>query len=176
MKLILNNFRKYESKEFEFPDNGITLISGDSNCGKSTIFKAIFFTLYGIQKGSNLRGDIITRGKKTCSTTLEYKNLKIIRTNGKTSLKVFIQLPNEERELLGEDAQQFIFSEFGKFFGFTSYIAQRNCESFLGISPAKRLELLQNFSGLEESFKIKEQFKTIHTTKKEEKGKIEAEN
>jgi DNA repair exonuclease SbcCD ATPase subunit len=46
MKLYLTNFRRYDSVAFEFND-GITKITGESGAGKSTIFEAICWCLYG---------------------------------------------------------------------------------------------------------------------------------
>ena len=41
MKLVLKNFRYHENKTFEFDDTkgGLTLISGPSGQGKSTILR-----------------------------------------------------------------------------------------------------------------------------------------
>ena len=50
MKLILKNFRCYESQVFDFHDKGLILISGQSGLGKSTILNAIQFCLFGIGK------------------------------------------------------------------------------------------------------------------------------
>ena len=79
MKLILTNFRKHEDKTFEFSDKpGLTLISGISGCGKSTIFKAIAFAIAGGKRGRGLVGKtLITRGKRKCSVELEYKGIHI---------------------------------------------------------------------------------------------------
>ena len=57
MKLILENIKSYTNKTFEFND-GITLIQGKSGSGKSSIFHAILFVLFGKFK------DIVKIGKK----------------------------------------------------------------------------------------------------------------
>ena len=50
MKLHLINFRCYEDKTFDFGELGVTLISGPSGVGKTTIMMAINFVLFGSGK------------------------------------------------------------------------------------------------------------------------------
>ena len=47
MQLSLKDFRCYKDKTFNLGEKGITLISGSSGKGKSTILIAIYFVLYG---------------------------------------------------------------------------------------------------------------------------------
>jgi DNA repair exonuclease SbcCD ATPase subunit len=162
MKITLKNFREYEKKEFIFSDTGSTLISGRSGLGKTSIFMAIYFVLYGILKGSGLRGHILSRDKRPCSVTLEYKNMKITRTNGKNNLTVNVG----GKEIFGEEAQEFIFTEFGKHFGHTSYVPQRDKENFLEMSPKDRLGMLQTLSHSEESSKLKDRLNEVKTETK----------
>ncbi|MDQ1243825.1 MAG: repair protein SbcC/Rad50 [Campylobacterota bacterium] len=56
-KLHLENFKKYSSYEIEFGE-GLIGIIGKNGSGKSTIFEAIFFALYGELKGKGYK-DIV---------------------------------------------------------------------------------------------------------------------
>ena len=74
LKLIINAFGPYiEETIIDFTqlgDNGIYLITGDTGAGKTTIFDAITFVLYGCASGdarktNNLRSDYATENNKT---------------------------------------------------------------------------------------------------------------
>ena len=77
MKLKLHNFRCHSDSEYEFPDLGLVLLSGNSGSGKSTILKAILYALFG----SKAVRKPYSFGTNTCSVTLEFMGMKIHRTN-----------------------------------------------------------------------------------------------
>jgi len=52
-KLILNNFKQYKNAAINFPE-GLTGLTGRNGAGKSTVFDAITFALFGPLKGVNL--------------------------------------------------------------------------------------------------------------------------
>ena len=74
-KLKLQNFKKYESLEIEFKE-GLTGIVGKNGAGKSTIFEAILFCLYGELKNKGDK-DIIRNAnvsaKEVVSATLVFE-------------------------------------------------------------------------------------------------------
>ncbi|GAB1350532.1 DNA double-strand break repair ATPase Rad50 [Ignavibacteriales bacterium] len=51
--LILNNFKQYKNATINFPE-GLTGLTGRNGAGKSTVFDAITFALFGPLKGVNL--------------------------------------------------------------------------------------------------------------------------
>ncbi|RLF04807.1 MAG: hypothetical protein DRJ64_06405, partial [Thermoprotei archaeon] len=71
-KLKLKNIRSYKDEIIEFPSGSI-LLSGDIGSGKSTIFLAIEFALFGT-KGRELPGNALLRhGDKRASVELHFK-------------------------------------------------------------------------------------------------------
>jgi DNA repair exonuclease SbcCD ATPase subunit len=130
MELELFNFRSWEKAKFNFVDEGIALVSGASGSGKSTIFYAIHFALYG--KGKK----IITQGKKTCFVTLEWKGLKIYRSRSPNRLIV-----NDVYE--GDVAQCIINETFNENFISKSFVQQKANKSFLNLSPSEKLLFLE---------------------------------
>ena len=61
-RLKLENFKRYSSYEIEFGE-GLIGIIGKNGSGKSTIFEAIFFALYGELKGKGYK-DIVKNSVK----------------------------------------------------------------------------------------------------------------
>jgi DNA repair exonuclease SbcCD ATPase subunit len=133
MKLKLKNFRCYLDKEFDFGENGITLISGVSGVGKTTLILAINFVLFG--SGTKL----VTYGKTSCSVELEFDNMKIVRTKRPNRLVV--------NDVYEDDAgQEIINNIFGVTFETTGYISQNGMNSFILMSPIEKLGFLEKFA------------------------------
>lgn len=133
MKLIINNFRCYKDKTFDFGEKGLILISGQSGVGKTSILMAIQFVLYGI--GTNL----ITEGYTTCSVELIYDTISIKRSKKPNRLIV------KTNELITEDesGQEIINHKFGETFDICGYVAQNAMGSFITMSPIEKLIFLE---------------------------------
>lgn len=129
MKISLKNFGCYENKEFDFEEDKINLICGLSGCGKSTIFKAIHFCLFGVGQ------KIIKHGKKSCEVNIIYKDLKICRTKKPNKLTVNAYEDQEAQLILNR-----IFSEN---FDTVAYIRQNQVKSFINLSPSDKLSFLE---------------------------------
>lgn len=130
MKLYLTNFGCYEQRTFEFPDDGIILISGVSGKGKTTIVRAIEFALFGT--GNKL----VTFGKRKCQVELEFQGLHIMRTKGPCRLVVNYTMEDDEGE-------QFLNQRFpDRMF----FLHQNNRNTFLSLNPAAQLEYLEHLA------------------------------
>ena len=67
LKLTAINFMSYERVEIDFTAfSGITLISGTNGSGKSTIFEAIVWALYGKTLRNMSAGDVVKDGESAC--------------------------------------------------------------------------------------------------------------
>ena len=133
MRLYLKNFKCYVDEKFDLGDNGLTLISGPSGVGKSTLMQAIHFALFGV--GTKLQ----THGQKSCSVELVINDLKIVRSKGPNRLIV-----NDIYE--DQAGQSIIHERFGKLFSSVSYIQQNQLDSFVVMTPANRLLFLEKIS------------------------------
>ena len=133
MKIHLKNFLCYSDTTFDFGTSGLTLISGASGCGKTSIMRAIFFALFG--EGTKVQ----TYGQTSCMVEMEFEDLKIVRTKRPNRLVV-----NEIYE--DEAAQSLINTKFGTTFKSSGYIQQNNLSSFILLSPTDKLSFLEQFT------------------------------
>ncbi len=161
MRLKLKNFKKYLDKEIELPDKGLLLLSGDSGAGKSSIIKAILYALFGQIKSP------YSFGTNTCSVTLEYLDLTIIRTSSPNTLQVIKDGETFEKtaaqgvidNILKQDYQRFMLA---------SYIPQKNNSSILSLTPTDQLSLIQLLSFSNDEYSNKEILKKIMKAKSDE--------
>lgn len=144
MKLILKKFRCHSDKSIELEDNGVTLIHGNSGVGKSTIFEALYYALYGKVKKP------YTFGGKSCSVELIYKDLNITRKSGPSSLT----LKYMDEEYNDEGAQSVINNYIGANttqFHISSYFDQSKHSSILSMTPSEQLKLIEDISFSDDS-------------------------
>jgi len=138
MRLRLKNFRCYIEKEFDFGEEGLLLLSGQSGTGKTSLLMAISFVLYG--KGTKL----VTVGKTSCSVELEFLNFLVKRSKRPNCLKLTDLSTNEEYE--DDSAQGIINERFGTAFDVTSYVQQNATNSFILMTPIEKLSFLEKFA------------------------------
>ncbi len=136
MKLILNNFRCFKDTTIELPDKGTILLWGTSGIGKTTIFKAINFVLYGKEQ------KVVKHGEKKCKVVMHFKDIIITRTKVPNHL-IFKKGDDEKRD---DPAQHEIDKLFGKDFLLTSYMAQKGTENFFNLSSNEKSAFLQKLS------------------------------
>lgn len=142
MKVILHGFRCYiDEKHFEFPDDKIHLITAASGSGKTTIFMAIYWALYG-----SLRNVYNKTGYPKCSVTCIFNDITIYRQKKPELLKVTVTGNNKTYE--DETAQGIICDMFGSKANFIacSYLQQDLKSSLLSSSPGERMDLLNELS------------------------------
>ena len=136
MKITLKNFRCYENSTFDFGEQGLALLSGGSGSGKTTILIGIYFALFGT--GTKLA----MYGKTSCSVTLKFNGMTIIRT--KRPNRVVVNTSENEYE--DDAAQSIINKKFGDSFRTTGYISQNARDSFILMSPIEKLGFLEKFA------------------------------
>lgn len=133
MKITLKNFRCYEDRTFDFGEEGITLLSGDSGRGKSSVMMGIQFALFGTGQ------KVAKHGKLSCSVELEFDGMKIYRT--KRPNRVVVNDVYEDAV-----AQDIINKKFGDTFNTTGYISQNALNSFILMSPFDKLAFFEKFA------------------------------
>lgn len=133
MIVSLKNFKSWEDATFEISDKGITLISGNSGCGKTSVLQAIHFALYG--KGTK----VVRIGSTSCRVELDVGEMHIVRTKKPNRLVI-----NNTYE--DDVAQEIINKKFGKNFTIVSYVEQESFSSVVHMTPQSRLQFLETFA------------------------------
>ncbi len=137
MKLKLINFRCFKDFELDIPeDNGNVLLWGTSGIGKTTIFKAINYVLYGKEM------KVVKHGESKCKVVFEFKDVIITRTNSPKLLT----FKRGEFTLQGDPAQKEIEKIFGYDFLLTGYMAQKGTENFFNLSNNEKSAFLHKLS------------------------------
>jgi DNA repair exonuclease SbcCD ATPase subunit len=130
MKIKLKNYRCYVDAEFDLGDSGTVLISGQSGKGKSTLISAIIFAIQGVEASPK------------CRIEIEHEGLRIVRSRAPNKLIV----TTNGIEYENEAGQAIINALFGKKFDTIGVVKQNSVNSFVGKSPAEKLEFLESFA------------------------------
>ena len=165
----LQNFGSYKELDFDFQNQGLTLISGATGSGKSTLCDAIPWVLFGRSAKNGAVDEIRswgvtdnTKGILTVETVTG--KLHVIRLRGKvndlcycvgeeTSIewtrgKDLNDTQKQINSLLGLDCELYLsgayfheFSQTAQFFTSTAKIRRQICEQIVDLSLAKKLQL-----------------------------------
>jgi DNA repair exonuclease SbcCD ATPase subunit len=137
MALTLRNFKIHKDYTLDLTPNDIHLVSGNSGAGKTTLFKAILWSLYGRMNRVKTRGLGL---KCRAEVTLTIGNRKIIRKSNPDEFTVV----HGEVTLVGESAKMHIHEWLGprEFWMATSYVMQKKPNAFLSATPAQKLDIL----------------------------------
>ena len=137
MHLDLQNFRCYKTCSAKFPSHGTVLLTGPSGAGKTSLFKAINFALFGKEQ------KVTTFGEKKTKVVLSINGMTITRTKTPNTLKVVCR---DGTQLQDAPAQAVICEEFGENFLLTSYVAQKSVEGFFNLTDAEKTAFLHKIS------------------------------
>ena len=152
MLLTLKNFKCWKESTFDLSISnnniGITLISGKSGVGKTSIIEAIVFVLFG-------SGRKITKiGEKSCNvkllTSWRSNNLTSDQTNNTNNIEITRQKgPNRLTLIMNgimyedDSAQALIDNEYTDTFNSIGYLSQSSINSFVLMGPQDKLAFLE---------------------------------
>ena len=179
--LTLVNFRKFKNTTIEFPD-GVTGIIGLNGAGKSTIFEAIAWVLYG-SVAARTPSDQIKRqnatSSETCRVELEFvfegENYRIIREmkgkslatnatatiNGKVAATSADGVSRFIQKKLGLDFKSFYTSIFAK---------QKELNALSSMNASERRPLILRMLGIDS---LDDVIREIRTDKKNKENIVE---
>lgn len=158
IKIEAKNFLCYKHLLFNFA-NGVWLITGENGAGKSSIFDAVCFGLYGKTRGDldsiirtgkecsivklvfesddNIRYVIVRKRHKQKGSRLTIANLS--NTDLCVTNPTIVETQNKIEDIIGLDYNLFISS---------AYFGQENITNFMSKTPKERKELFSDMLGL----------------------------
>ena len=166
-KLKLTNFKRYRQKEFNFA-LGLTGLLGKNGSGKSTIFEAIIFALYG---ESNTNKELLKNSeceeKEPLEVTLYFniqsKEYLVKRELRGKSLTAKANLYNGSGELIATSVKE-VNSEIVKLIGMnkdafnnTVYASQKQLTALSSLKSEERKKIIRRLLGLEKIDKIEKE-------------------
>jgi exonuclease SbcC len=179
--LTLRNFRKFKNITIEFPD-GVTGVVGLNGAGKSTIFEAIAWVLYGSVAARTSSDQIKRQGAETsdpCRVELEFifenesyrvvrgmtgKSLTVSATatvNGKVAATSAESVTQLMQKKLGLDFKSFFTSIFAK---------QKELNTLSSMNASERRPLILRMLGIDS---LDEVIKEVRSDKKQKDLLIE---
>lgn len=163
-RFYANNFKQLQEIELRFPPHGRVLVQGKNEAGKSTLFEAIFFALFGsalaTESGARALDDLIRYDYEKARVELDLaagdRLFKITRSivRGKTNVWELDVVRGEQvDEIRGNlNVNKRLVAELG-FDGDallnTCFVEQKKLEKLEGLSKAKREESLARLLNLD---------------------------
>lgn len=137
LRIWLHGFRRYHDRTFEFESGKIHLIDGPTGCGKSTIFQAITWCLYGTYDGTSHH----EKPKDKMWVQMEFNGCIIYRQRNPVLLRL---QQNNNQILEGPVAQSQINNLFGpiSLWNSASYIEQKGNNYLLSAPAQAKMDLL----------------------------------
>lgn len=94
-KLIIENFQSHKYTVIDFDENGVNVIVGETDVGKSAILRALYFLLF-----NKYQGDwFIRTGESECRVTAEFSDGSIISRVKSKSKNRYITIINGEKQV-----------------------------------------------------------------------------
>lgn len=141
MKVILEGFRVYDSTtERVFPSQGTCLIQGESGRGKSTLFAAVAWALFGKESDTYSW----TTKKKVCSVQVHLDDGVVVHRQ-KNPERLEVTLPDGKALTSRDEAQAEVVRRYGSLAAWTAsaFLRQDRRNPLLEGTSAEKVALLE---------------------------------
>ena len=165
----MQNYKKYQDYTLEFAE-GLTGIIGRNGSGKSTIFDAITFALYGDVRGEKdtvryAKADDKEAVKVTLEFEIDGESYKVVREMRGKALTAKAHLYDGDDVLMAESAKG-VTSQVIKLVGMnkeafmhTVFASQKELTALSGLKNEERKKIIRKLLGLEKIDKIETDIK-----------------
>lgn len=159
--LKFKNFLGYGNKftEINFEDFSLNIISGFNGSGKSSICKALFFSLYGTSNNKIKKPNLINiKNKKNLETVVEFENEKNQLINIKRGLKPNFLNLYVDNKIIKEDSNVIQFQKYIEeeiigipplIFKQIILLSANEFKSFFELKPSEKRVFLSDFFNLQ---------------------------
>lgn len=168
--LQMENYKKFQNYTLDFVE-GLTGIIGRNGSGKSTIFDAITFALYGDVRGEKETIRYAKAGEKeTVSVTLDFEidgmEYRVVRELRGKALTAKAKLYKDGDELLSDGAKE-VTSQITQLIGMnkeafmhTVFASQKELTALSGLKSEERKKIIRKLLGLEKIDKIEQEIRS----------------
>ncbi len=168
--LHMQNYKKYRDHTLEFAE-GLTGIIGRNGSGKSTIFDAISFALYGDTRGEKETIRYAKAGEKeavivTLVFEIDARSYKVVRELRGKSLTAKAYLYDADDTLIADTARG-VTSEIIRLIGMnkeafmhTVFASQKELTALSGLKNEERKKIIRKLLGLEKIDKIEQEIRS----------------
>jgi len=192
-KIRLKNIRSYKEEEIIFPE-GAVLLAGDVGSGKSSVFLALEYALFGLQPGQrgsallsngedygevSLEMDvdganvIIERGLKRSSKSIS-QDFAAITINGARFESSVTEVKSKILELLNYPID--FIRKNNLVYKYTVYTPQEEMKQIIIENVDVRLDVLRHVFGIDKYKRIQENIQRLSTMIREESRILQAES
>ena len=159
-RLILKDFKSHEYSDIEF-NQGLNIFLGEVGAGKTSIFEAISFALFGKYAGKIKQSGLVRRGTEKAEVSLifsndsgRYKLDRKIYPEKTQEAKMFVSDGNEWKlavegsEAISKSVEDLLDVDTSTFLA-AIYASQGEIKEMLEVQPGKRRERLDKLLGID---------------------------
>jgi exonuclease SbcC len=159
-RLVLKDFKSHEASDIAFT-SGLNIFLGEVGAGKTSIFEAISFALFGRYAGSTTQSGLIRRGAETAEVAVtfttrsgRYRIDRTIYAEKPQQAKMWLcvgeewQLAVEGATAVSKSVEEFLSVDTSTFLA-AIYASQGEIKEMLETQPGRRRERLDKLLGID---------------------------
>ena len=159
-RVILKDFKSHEASDIAF-NSGLNIFLGEVGAGKTSIFEAVSFALFGRYAGSTNQGGLIRRGAEKAEVSLtfttrdgRYRIDRTIYPEKTQQAKMWLfdggewQLAVEGATAVSKSVEDFLSVDISTFLA-AIYASQGEIKEMLETQPGRRRERLDKLLGID---------------------------